>query len=228
MADGQATAIPCGSVFIMSPEHRYEVKHHADSRTGRMRFQCAHFRFLMFRAVPAWRFLEMPLQMPADAASEFGHVIGQLLAIKRTPPPTLLENEALRRELAFRVFRILCSISAPNEQATALSAHTNRMIRLTDFLRENIRRQLRIEDVAKAVGLSPSGVHRFFGQVIGQSPMTYVKSQRLTTGCRLLLLSDRTVAEISADVGFANPYHFSREFKRRFGVPPATYRKQHR
>jgi AraC-like DNA-binding protein len=58
--------------------------------------------------------------------------------------------------------------------------------------------------------------------------MNYVKHLRMEQASRRLLLSEVTVKEISEQCGFANPYHFSREFKAANGQSPAFYRRQNR
>ena len=59
---------------------------------------------------------------------------------------------------------------------------------------------------------------------MGISPLDYVTQLRMAEACRRLMSSDETVAEVAKAVGYADPYYFSRLFRRRIGIPPGAYR----
>jgi AraC-like DNA-binding protein len=51
--------------------------------------------------------------------------------------------------------------------------------------------------------------------------MRYVREARLDHARRLLLEAGNRVSDVALEVGFESPAHFTREFKRRFGVAPS-------
>ncbi len=57
------------------------------------------------------------------------------------------------------------------------------------------------------------------------SPKAWLIEARLQRATRLLADPDATVEKVAGLCGFDCPYHFSRTFKRRFGIPPASYRR---
>ena len=59
---------------------------------------------------------------------------------------------------------------------------------------------------------------------MGCSPMEYSKRIRLNEAAAQFSLTDWLIKEVADDTGFANPFHLSREFKRRFGLSPKQYR----
>ena len=58
--------------------------------------------------------------------------------------------------------------------------------------------------------------------------MAYLAQWRLQLGAQLLKTTSRSVAEISAEVGYESEPSFNRAFKRQFGLPPAKFRSQSR
>jgi AraC family transcriptional regulator len=63
-----------------------------------------------------------------------------------------------------------------------------------------------------------------FGESIGE----HGRRLRLEWAAERLVCSDERLASIAAHAGFADQSHFTREFRRRFGVPPGLYRLTHR
>ena len=60
-----------------------------------------------------------------------------------------------------------------------------------------------------------------------RTPMEYLKRRRLEEARHLLVTTDGPMSEVAARVGFANQFHFSREFKAAFGATPSAYRATH-
>jgi transcriptional regulator GlxA family with amidase domain len=85
-----------------------------------------------------------------------------------------------------------------------------------------------IADLADEVGISRTGLVERFTRYLSDPPMTYLSRWRLQLAARSLEKTSRSVAEISADVGYESEAAFSRAFKREFGVPPGRYRSNHR
>jgi len=98
--------------------------------------------------------------------------------------------------------------------------HAHRMVRAVEKLRENFNKPLRIEDIARELGMSVSGFHAHFRAVTAMSPLQFQKQLRLQEARRLMLSEDLDAAEAGYRVGYDDPSHFSREYKRHFGEPP--------
>ncbi len=92
---------------------------------------------------------------------------------------------------------------------------------------------LDMAELADAVGLSASALHRRFKAQYGLSPMRYLAEQRMERAARLLATGDLPLAELGLSVGYGDQSAFTRAFRRHHGVPPARYRiasrqKRHR
>ena len=78
--------------------------------------------------------------------------------------------------------------------------------------------------LARRVGLSESRFAHLFTEQTGRSPMHTVQEARLLKAGQLLRMTDLAVGQVAAACGFESPFHFSRLFRRRHGLPPGRYR----
>jgi AraC-like DNA-binding protein/quercetin dioxygenase-like cupin family protein len=76
--------------------------------------------------------------------------------------------------------------------------------------------------LAQRSGLSREHLHRLFRKTIGLTPQEYARLARMARAKRLLL-QGAALSDAAHDCGFADQAHFSRWFKRYFGVTPAAY-----
>jgi len=96
----------------------------------------------------------------------------------------------------------------------------HRMVRAVEKLRERFDKPLRIEGLARELGMSVSGFHAHFKAVAAMSPLQFQKQLRLQEARRLMLNESLDAAEAGYRVGYDDASHFSREYKRHFGEPP--------
>jgi AraC-like DNA-binding protein len=85
-----------------------------------------------------------------------------------------------------------------------------------------------VAELAKRAGVSRTVFARRFVEVLGQTPLAYLASWRLSLGATRLRSSDDSVLEVAVAVGYESEASFNRAFKREFGLPPARYRKRER
>ena len=76
-----------------------------------------------------------------------------------------------------------------------------------------------IPDLARQVGMSASSFHRHFKTITSTTPLQYLKELRLLEARRLLKTGGASVTSAAFDVGYES--QFSREYARKFGVPPS-------
>jgi AraC family transcriptional regulator of arabinose operon len=94
------------------------------------------------------------------------------------------------------------------------------------LLSNHMRDPVRIEQLAKAVGLSPSRLSHLFKENTGRSIVDSLNQMRLHQAALLLEKTDRNAAEVSLDVGFQNYNHFAKLFVRQYGVNPSRLKVQ--
>jgi AraC-like DNA-binding protein len=82
-----------------------------------------------------------------------------------------------------------------------------------------------VEDLAREAGMSRSALAQRFTDLLGAPPMQYLAQWRLQLAAQQLRLTDRPLAVVAEDVGYESEAAFNRAFKREFGAPPATWRR---
>ena len=97
---------------------------------------------------------------------------------------------------------------------------TRRISRAIGRLREHYGAPLKIEEMARELGMSVSGFHHHFKSVTSMSPLQFQKQIRLQEARRLMLGEDLDAASAGHRVGYEDPAYFSRDYKKLFGAPP--------
>lgn len=119
------------------------------------------------------------------------------------------------------VYRLLMGEQGGRLRHTAvLGGHTHLIARALERLRKDFDQPLRVEDVARGVGMSVSGFHHHFKAITAMSPLQFQKQMRLQEARRLMLGEDLDAASAGYRVGYGDASHFTREYKRLFGAPP--------
>lgn len=122
------------------------------------------------------------------------------------------------REIVYRL--ALGEQGGQLRQIAVIDGRAHRIARAIELLRQNYRKPLRISGLARTLGMSTSGFHHQFKAVTAMSPLQFQKQLRLQEARRLLLVGDVDAATAGYRVGYDDPSHFSREYKRLFGEPP--------
>jgi AraC family transcriptional regulator len=93
-------------------------------------------------------------------------------------------------------------------------------------IQTHLDEEISLTHLADQANLSPYYFHRLFKSVTGETPKAYTQRLRLEQSAMQMLLREATLLEIALSCGFRSHETFTRAFKRHFGVPPKTYRKQ--
>jgi AraC-like DNA-binding protein len=140
----------------------------------------------------------------------------------------LMDGFVLNRLIhAAKILHHLLSELFFNNQAFSATQRTNhfRSIEPTlRYLRENMHAMLTLDDMANHAGLSKSHFSRIFRNQTGYSPVEYFIHLKVQKALSLLVLTNLPVQEIALMVGYADPYYFSRLFKKIVGVSPTASR----
>ena len=149
---------------------------------------------------------------------------------------------------AIAALRILPAMRAPapNPQSTSQTAEPEKKehdatafmsLQINDAVTEKIMRyildhisspDLKIDEIAQAVGMSRSVLYSKIKQTVGMTPIDFVRHIRIMKATEMLQDTDESLSNIAYNVGFSDPKYFSKVFKREMGIIPSEYRERTR
>ena len=91
------------------------------------------------------------------------------------------------------------------------------------FIEENYRRLRGLADIAAGVGVDASYLCRLFQRYSGMTPHRYLTRLRMQYAMTLLTREGLNVTAVAEVLGFKNPFHFSRVFKKVHRLPPSAF-----
>ena len=97
-----------------------------------------------------------------------------------------------------------------------------------DYVRKHYREKIYLDDVAAALGLSPSYLSRLFHKETGKRLQDYINEERVYRAANLLMYSDYSLSEIAEYVHFPSQSYFGKVFREVRGVTPRAFREQYR
>ncbi len=119
------------------------------------------------------------------------------------------------------LYRILVGEQGPRlRQIASSGSHGSQIAQAMDWLRDNYAQQLKVENLARQIGMSTSTFHHHFRAMTAMSPLQYQKKMRLLEARRLMLTEQQDATSAAIRVGYESPSQFSREYRRQFGAPP--------
>ena len=134
-----------------------------------------------------------------------------------------LYAESLATLLAVQLLRHQSAAGLPTPRpASRLSPAM--LGRASEYVEAHLGDDLSLAALSEAIGLSPYHFARLFRASTGLSPHQYVIRRRVERARQLLSSTDRTLAAIAQDVGFASGSHLATHVKRLLGVSPSRLR----
>ncbi|WP_436991529.1 helix-turn-helix domain-containing protein [Streptomyces sp. enrichment culture] len=108
----------------------------------------------------------------------------------------------------------------------AAEESNRRMLRARDVMDRDYAQPLDVPALARVAHVSQAHFTRTFRATFGETPHRYLQRRRVERAMFLLRETDRSVTDISFEVGFSSPGTFSRTFRDIVGRSPRTYRKE--
>ena len=124
----------------------------------------------------------------------------------------------IKREMVFRL--LMGEQGQRLRHLPMLGGNSHVIAQAVERLRKDFDRPLRIDSIARDLGMSSSGFHHHFKAVTDMSPLQYQKQLRLQEARRLMFGENLDAASAGFKVGYEDPSHFSRDYKRHFGQSP--------
>ncbi len=96
---------------------------------------------------------------------------------------------------------------------------------MKEFFNKNYMHHISMSEIAAEAFLSTTYLTRIFKEATGKSPIDYLISVRLEHACTLLEDKRYSVQEVAKNVGYDDPYYFSKLFKKYIGAAPSHYKR---
>lgn len=214
MIDGQVYSLEPGMIFFITPVNFHEMKN--------VDIEIINIMFAGEFASPDALFLISDADISHvtsfqenDAKFVEALLMELLDSVKKEDTPyaaTLLNS------LLYKLGRTACK---------GIPANLSYVQSVMLYLQNNFRSNVTLFDAANKVALSPAYLSSIFPKEAGMGFKEYLNSLRFEYAKKLLLYSDMSISEICYDCGFDNYANFLRAFKKRFGVPPDTFRRSY-
>ncbi|SKA29479.1 arabinose operon transcriptional regulator AraC [Consotaella salsifontis] len=137
-------------------------------------------------------------------------------------------TDPLSMELSMNLLERLILLCAKQNQTPGLTEHFDeRLLAACRFMIDNLHRPMPVEVVARAVCLSPSRLAHLFSRKLGLSVMRWWEEQRIQKASQLLQITNMSVKQISAQVGYDDPLYFARVFRKHQRLSPKAFRERH-
>lgn len=145
-------------------------------------------------------------------------------------PATRMLFDAVGLSLIARLLENWSSLrSSVNMMGTVqLSQFDWRLRRAIDYLETRLQDDVGLDELARAVDLSPAHLATLFRAGTGVPPHRWLIRRRVARACDLLARSSDTITEIAFACGFASSQHFSRTFRQHMGLTPMKFRRGNR
>ena len=152
---------------------------------------------------------------PPEANAIADQALRRLSQIRSvTEIPALVSEAALR----------LCEMVRETKRQDTGNVHVEKA---KHYLTDHLTQEIRTEDIAEAVGISPYHLSRLFKTHTGLTLREYLARERIEAAKQLLATTDRTIPQIASLLRFCDQSYFTMVFRRQTGQTPGEYRNKY-
>lgn len=213
-----------GGFFLAKAGEELTIVHHAKSKTEKMSAHWLHIDYQFINGLDPVCFLNLPVIVKGSKAVPFAK---ELKKIEILTQKNNFENLIGKISVGFSFLALLESVSSKNDLLSDQLLNDSRLEKVFQYISNNLEKEILPIELAKLSHLSLSHFHALFQNLIGQTPMAYIKKMRINKAQKYLVSTTASIKEVASNLGFKNAYHFSREFSKELGVPPSEYRTNH-
>jgi len=219
--DGQETSVEPGQLIILPRGRRWSLRD-----TGQLVVLSVHMRFVDWNRPDGLLGASPSLAEPSPdlgsgvltkSSAEAWTIAESILATWLGRHPS--RNFLLRAQAAALVASLLQPLPGTRKQV-----RTDHVALVLEWLQWHGRLDITREELERRSGLGRSAFGAAFKAATGLSPTQWLMDRRMAEAHRQLTTSRDAIAAIAARVGFRDPFHFSRCFRRCYGVSPRQTR----
>lgn len=225
LGDYRCVVLRRGAAWILPAHDPISVRINSNFRYARISIDASYIDRLADQAEPA----QLELRRTYGVFEpQIAHIVSALIAESDAGNPGGI---AFVEALATALSHQLTLHAGVQTQSLArvrggLTAAAKR--RTLEIMNANLNSNVSVELLAGEVGLSAAHFARAFKETMGVAPHQYLLRLRLEHSRRMLDADDAVLADVAHRAGFADQAHFTRFFKREFGVTPGAIQKNRR
>ncbi len=216
LAGNGTVTLNTGERIELSPETLLIVKNEHIRQYQQMK-GIWHFWWFEFE-------INTPIFFPLNQTMKVPEILGDLELFQDLFRTLRKESEAQRSLASAGLTYLLHRWMAALQEQKPASPHQTKVARAIETMYTLTDGSGRVATMARNAGLSERRFRQVFEGVTGQTPKHFYDGLRLDLGRQLLLTSPAKIEEVSGRLGFSSPFHFSRSFRKRFGIPPSRIR----
>ncbi len=161
---------------------------------------------------------QQQLSIYTNTAKEMIAELESMDALQDEMLKNLLKNLLIRSN---RLFRAQMSIGEIDDASIDFAR------KFSELVEKHYKENKQVESYAEMMGLAAASLTKKLQKYGIDSPSRIIKNRAVTEAKRLLIYTDKSVKEISAIIGYDDPFYFSRLFSKETGVSPSDYKKSH-
>ncbi|MFK7783504.1 MAG: helix-turn-helix domain-containing protein [Crocinitomicaceae bacterium] len=139
-----------------------------------------------------------------------------------------LQGEMLRSSLKRMLIMSTRKLSEKTPELSVNGIGMETIRRFNLLVEEHFREKHQVQEYADLLFKSPKTLSNLFHKYGEKTPLHVIHERIILEAKRLLLYSDKTTDEITSFLGYVNPGHFSKFFKKHEGLSPSAFRQQKR
>ncbi len=138
-----------------------------------------------------------------------------------------IPNKVLAAYSLLKTLLVYCDSKCNLRVTTGSNNHYLDIVsRFKNLVSQNMVTFHRVSDYAEMMHISPKNLNKIVKEVMGVTAKYVISEQLLIRSCRDLRFTNLSIKEISIQLGFSEPEHFSNFFKKNIGCSPIAYRQQ--
>lgn len=153
------------------------------------------------------------------ASPELLDALRRYLALGDSPSDAKVLGPLISREIHYRL--LMAPFGGMLRLLIRHDSNASAIARAIGHIRGDLRSPITIPDLARRVGMSASSFYQHFKRTTSTTPLQYQKELRLLEARQLLRTGGASVTTAAFEVGYESLSQFSREYARKFGVPPS-------
>ena len=149
----------------------------------------------------------------------------QLIDLLNTAPPDMREVSAFISPLVY-MFKMLFESEAEEASLSlSVSPYKTVFLKISEYIAQNFMKDISLKNIAKDLGYSASYLSFVAKKEGGSTIHSMITEIRLENAARLLASSQLSITEVAFACGFGDSNHFSTVFKKKYSLPPLSYKK---